>query len=158
MVGPIQYWNMYQVPSRVVCDKPEQQLMSVGRDAGGNFVLSSEVGPMCVVCLWNCGFEDVSIFVCDVCGDTVDDGAPVSACSVRSCPNEEDKNWKLGDIPLLWNADLPASLSVDFGAPQAECCQFNLYFIDKPVICLECHLKAFRGCRSLEKLGRVSWH
>lgn len=69
--------------------------------------------------------------VCDVYGDTFDDVALVAAGSGVSGLIEDDDDWNLGEISLSRNANVRASLDVEFRTIQTQCHKLNHAVPDK---------------------------
>lgn len=63
--------------------------------------------------------------------DTVNDVVSVVAGSSMPSLVEEDDHWILSDILLSRNADIRASLHMDFNVTQTRCCKCNIAIDDK---------------------------
>lgn len=91
--------------------------MSAKCDAAENTITGSDVEAMPAGPCQSPGslvLERASTFVRGSYGNTVDDVVLIIACSLASDVVEDEEEWNLGDIQLLRNADLGASLRVDF--------------------------------------------
>lgn len=128
-VDPAQRWYPYQFSSGQVYDVPEWRLMSTRHDAAGNSIPASDVEHTRVMSWRDCDsldFIGAYIMVLDAYGGTIDDAALFADDSGVSGLADDDHDCNLGNNPLSRNADVRASLRVDFMAIQTRCRELNL--------------------------------
>lgn len=89
--------------------------------------------------------------VCDTYGDTVDNIVRVVYGSSVSGPLEEDEDWNLGYISLSKNADVRASLPVDFTAIKTLCSDFTLAVPEKACNVLGLALRGLDALQETEE-------
>lgn len=99
------------------------------RDSDGVPILGSDLEQVRVVHWRACShirFSNADIMVCEAYADAVCEVQQVEAGSGTAGVVEDDKDWDLGDIPLSKDADLHASLLVDYAVIQSRCRELSI--------------------------------